>query len=67
MNGKKYLRQKAAQPRTVLTPQESETYLQTVWRRFRRHKLAMVSCVVVLLLVLAALIGPLLCLSLIHI
>ena len=32
MNGKKYLRQKAAQPRTVLTPQESETYLQTVWR-----------------------------------
>lgn len=60
MNGKTYLKQKAAQPYTPLTPPESETYLQTVWRRFKRHKLAMVSCGVVLFLVLAALLGPVL-------
>ena len=61
MNGKRFLKEKAAQPRKVLTPQESETWRQTVWRRFRRHRLAMVSCVVLLFLVLAALVGPLLC------
>lgn len=61
MNGKRYLKRKAAQPRAVLSPQETETYLQTVWRRFRRHRLAMVSGVVLLVLVLAALVGPLLC------
>ena len=55
MNGKRFLKEKAAQPRKVLTPQESETWRQTVWRRFRRHRLAMVSCVVLLFLVLAAL------------
>lgn len=60
MNGKRYLKRKAAQPSAPLTLQESETYLQTVWRRFRRHKLAMVSCAVVLLLVLCALLAPLL-------
>ncbi len=36
-----------------------ETYAKTVWRRFRRHKLALIGSVVVLVLVLAALIGPL--------
>lgn len=60
MNRKRYIKQKAEAPRQVLTPQESETYLQTVWRRFKRHKLAIVSCWVVLILVLAALVGPLL-------
>lgn len=35
-----------------------ETYAKTVWRRFRRHKLALIGSVVVLVLVLAALIGP---------
>ena len=60
MNGKKYLKQKAFEPKKPLTALESETYLQTVWRRFKRHKLAIVSCGVVLLLVVAALIGPLL-------
>lgn len=38
---------------------ESETYLQTVWRRFRRHRLAMVSGVILLAIIAAALIGPL--------
>lgn len=37
-----------------------ERYWQTVWRRFRRHRLAMVGGTVVLLIVLASLIGPLL-------
>lgn len=37
---------------------ESETYLQTVWRRFRRHRLAMVSGVILLAIIAAALIGP---------
>lgn len=60
MNGKKYLKKKIAQPSAPLTPMESETYLQTVGRRFRRHKLAMASCVVLLVLVAAALLGPLL-------
>lgn len=58
MNRKRYIKQRAEAPRQVLTPQESETYLQTVWRRFKRHKLAIVSCWVVLILVLAALVGP---------
>lgn len=58
MNRKQYIKQKAEAPRQVLTPQESETYLQTVWRRFKRHKLAIVSCWVVLIILLAALAGP---------
>jgi len=38
----------------------SETYLQAVWRRFRRHKLAMGGGIVVLVILLAALVGPIL-------
>lgn len=36
----------------------SESYIQTVWRRFRRHKMAMVSVVILLILGLAALFAP---------
>lgn len=36
----------------------SESYLQTVWRRFRRHKLAMVSLMILVILGLAALFAP---------
>lgn len=36
----------------------NESYLQTVWRRFRRHRLAMVSLVVFLLLAGAAVFAP---------
>lgn len=36
----------------------NESYLQTVWRRFRRHRLAMVSLVVFLLLAGAAVLAP---------
>lgn len=36
----------------------SETYLQTVFRRFRRHRLAAVSAVVVLLIAVAAVLAP---------
>ena len=36
----------------------TESYLQTVWRRFRRHKLGMVSLVVVMVLGLLALLAP---------
>ena len=35
-----------------------ESYVQTVWRRFRRHHLAMVSVVVVAVIGLAALLAP---------
>lgn len=35
-----------------------EKYLQTVWRRFRKHKLAMVSMVCVFILALLALLAP---------
>ena len=35
-----------------------EKYLQTVWRRFRKHKLAMVSMVCVFVLALLALLAP---------
>lgn len=53
-------RAKAAAERTRRRAEipESETYLQTVWRRFRRHRLAMVSSVILLAIVAAALIGP---------
>ncbi|MBC7960453.1 MAG: ABC transporter permease [Vallitaleaceae bacterium] len=37
---------------------ESEKYLQTVWRRFRRHKLALFSTVVLAIIVGAALLAP---------
>ncbi len=37
----------------------SESYLQTVFRRFRRHRLAMVSLVIFTILVLAAVFAPL--------
>jgi peptide/nickel transport system permease protein len=36
----------------------SDSIGRLVWRRFRRHKMAMVSCVVLLLLVLFSTIGP---------
>ena len=36
----------------------SESYLQTVFRRFKRHRLAMVSLVIVVILGLAALLAP---------
>ncbi len=36
----------------------NESYLQTVFRRFRRHKLALVSLIIVLILGLAALLAP---------
>lgn len=36
----------------------NETYLQTVFRRFRRHRLAMVSLVVLIILVGSALLAP---------
>lgn len=39
---------------------ESESYLQTVWRRFRRHHLALVSLVVLTAIVGAALLAPVL-------
>lgn len=53
-------RAKAAAERTRRRAEipESETYLQTVWRRFRRHRLAMISGVILLAIVAAALIGP---------
>lgn len=38
----------------------SESYGQMVWRRFRRHKLAMVSLVILLIMGLAALLAPVL-------
>lgn len=38
----------------------SETYVQTVWRRFRRHKLAMVSLVILFLMCGAAVFAPIL-------
>lgn len=38
--------------------EQTESYLQAVWRRFRRHKLAMAGGIVVLIIVLAALFGP---------
>jgi peptide/nickel transport system permease protein len=44
---------------SIPTPDLSnETYAKTVFRRFRRHKLAVIGSIVVLALVLAALIGP---------
>lgn len=42
------------------TELESESYLQTVWRRFRRHHLALVSLVVLAVIVGAALLAPVL-------
>ncbi len=37
---------------------ESETYLRTVWRRFRRHRLAFFSTIVLAVIVAAALLAP---------
>ncbi len=37
---------------------DSERYLQTVWRRFRRHRLALVSLTVLTIIILAALLAP---------
>ena len=42
---------------TVKKDITNESYLQTVFRRFRRHRLAMVSLVVLIILVGAALAG----------
>ncbi len=36
----------------------SESYLQTVWRRFRRHRLATISLVILVIVVGAALLAP---------
>ena len=43
---------------TVKKDITNESYLQTVFRRFRRHRLAMVSLVVLIILVGAALLAP---------
>ena len=53
-------RAKAAAERSRKRAQipESETYLQTVWRRFRRHRLAVVSTILLAAIVLGALVGP---------
>ena len=70
LNKKQYLRDaerkavaraKSAAERTRRRAEipESETYLQTVWRRFRRHRLAVVSTIMLAAIVLAALVGPL--------
>lgn len=37
---------------------ENESYLQTVWRRFRRHRLALVSLTVLTIIILAAVFAP---------
>ncbi len=37
---------------------EGERYLQTIWRRFRRHRLALVSLTVLSIIILAALLAP---------
>ncbi len=37
---------------------EGERYMQTVWRRFRRHRLALVSLTVLSIIILAALFAP---------
>ncbi len=37
---------------------ENETYLQTVWRRFKRHRLAMFSCGVLSVIIVAAVLAP---------
>lgn len=58
MNRKQYMKSQMDKEKVVLTPQESETYLQTICRRFKRHKLAMVSCVLLAFLVLAAVVVP---------
>ena len=36
----------------------SESYVQTVWRRFRRHRLAAISLVILTVIVAAALLAP---------
>lgn len=38
---------------------ENERYLQTIWRRFRRHRLALVSSIILSIIVAAALAAPL--------
>ena len=37
---------------------DSERYLQTVWRRFRRHRLALVSLAILTIIILAAVFAP---------
>lgn len=49
---------KAAEAASTMPP--SETYLQTVLRRFRHHKLAMISFVILGIIVFAAVFAPLL-------
>lgn len=48
---------RAAEKACTMPP--SETYLQTVWRRFRHHRLAMASLVVLAVVVGAAVLAPL--------
>ncbi len=52
--------EKKAEKRTQapLPHKSSETYLQTVWRRFRRHKLAMYSAGVLAVIALLAILAP---------
>ena len=49
---------KAAAQACTMPP--SETYLQTVWRRFCRHRLALVSLVILALVAVAAVLAPVL-------
>ena len=58
MNRKRYIKDKADQPRQVLTQEECLLYRRTVWRRFRRHKPALVSLAVLGVILIAALVGP---------
>ena len=51
-------RARARQEQQASLMPEGETYLQTVWRRFRRHRLAMISSVILVFLVGAALLAP---------
>jgi peptide/nickel transport system permease protein len=37
---------------------ESERYLQTIWRRFRRHRLALISSIILSIIMAAALLAP---------
>ncbi len=50
------IRAERAKPLTQVP--ENETYLQTVWRRFKRHRLAMISMVILGILVFAAVFAP---------
>jgi len=50
----------AAKPAKVVNLEELESlsYLQLVWRKFRRHKLAIVGAIMIVILLLLAIFGP---------